>query len=118
MYCRSNHNIISCYVEVEDGFVVYRGLIPFGNFGFSGYYYKISDSSLAIQLYIGRVPFYAKDGIVDIRVEDEKIHDINRVVLWGEDEENNVVVWDKENGFTYSEYLKELWNKEADYKYK
>jgi hypothetical protein len=93
------------YLVTESVFVTgdcvsYLGYARGSVYGISSASYKISDDILYIQVRISYYP-YAKTGTADLQINDERINNISKVILWDEnDEKNNETVWGKNNGYS------------------
>ena len=85
-------------VEVISDIVECEGITCIGGigFGFSGYSYRFFEDILYIHMRADMAPYWigTHDGIFKIRIEDERVRDINRIILWDENESDNVTIWE------------------------
>ena len=54
---------------------------------------------LYIHLRLGYLPYYAGSRYFDIEIEDDRISDIGKVILWDEDISEQRTIWGRTNGF-------------------
>jgi hypothetical protein len=72
------------------------------NAGISSFYYGFSNDILYIKPLVDYMPDYAKDDMLNIKIEDERLRKITTVVLWDELDERRKTIWDI-NGY-HDEY--------------
>jgi len=85
---------------VKNNYFVYQGELVYGNYGVSYYEYKISGSNLYLHLKAGHYPHFAETGMIDIKIKNKRMKDIEKIILWDEDEENCRTIWVRGIGFT------------------
>jgi hypothetical protein len=97
-------DIVSKNVIVGDGNVIYQGEIRSETFGFVGYTYAITKSTLYIYPYVNYIPVFAKDGKIEIEYENDMIRNITKVVL-GDVHDDGIkrTIWNEKSGFLGSE---------------
>jgi hypothetical protein len=102
----SSLDISTISVNVIDDYVEYQGEILSSSLGFSEYSYWISENILFIVIQANLIPDYAETGKIDIRIEDKRICDISRVVLYDINEDHHETVWGRINGFSVPQKAK------------
>lgn len=94
-------NIYTYFIDVADDLIEYYGAISKTVYKFSSYDYKISDNIIYISLKGTVIENFTEKtpNKINIKIQDDRIRKVNKVVVGAEYDTYKQVIWDRENGF-------------------
>jgi len=89
------------YIDVTDDSAEYYGAVSGKDQVFATYTYEISDGILYISPWYNYEPGTGteKPEKVNIKIQDEKIRTVSKVIIGDRSNEHEQIIWDRENGF-------------------